>query len=592
MTLIISFTFIYIKLKNTLITKKFNKVLLLALAASLTSFLSVLTMGNPFEFSGYRFDLRSVPIFVVSYTMGWKIGLISSILPILYRWSVSGNGAWYGISQGIILPILIGSYFGHHRNSRRLYEHISIKNILKAFIIFSLTKDLLVSFTLGIPPFEAWVISASMTGFSILTLLSIVIIINDSNKREISEKNLRISEERYKKLVEMLPDGVIVYREDEIVMANTAAAELMGVDRKALVKSPENSTEARDADKEVNEIIAAFVQRKIASASIQHQFLLNNGREIDVEIRAISLTSEGEDFVINLLRDISSIKRAQRLEERMKQEKKLYDEIVEYDRLKTEFFANLSHELKTPLNLLYSTVQLLDIEASEKQCIDSTIIHKRTKVFRQNCCRMIKLTNNLIDITKIDSGYFTLELQPCNIVSIVEEITLSVAEYIKNHDIDLVFDTDVEEKIIPVDPNAMERIILNLLSNAIKFSKANNEITINLYDHGEYVIISVKDKGQGIPKDKVDVIFERFRQADKLLNRRYEGSGIGLSLVKGLVTIHGGEISVESEYGEGSEFIIKLPAVSSIEVVDKGPRDELKSKYVESINIEFSDIYT
>jgi len=216
----------------------------------------------------------------------------------------------------------------------------------------------------------------------------------------------------------------------------------------------------------------------------------------------------------------------------------------------------------------------------------------KLKILKQNCSRMVKLSNNLIDITKIDSGYFELSLQNCDIVSITEEITLSVVDYIESNNIELIFDTDVEEKVILVDPNAMERIILNLLSNSVKFSKPNNQITVTVSDYGESVGISVKDRGKGIPKDKLEVIFERFRQVDKLLSRKQEGSGIGLSLVKSLVTMHGGEIYVESNYGEGSEFIIKLPVNNQSKTSYFEETDQFEHRYGESINIEFSDIYS
>jgi len=445
-------------------------------------------------------------------------------------------------------------------------------------------------------PYKFWLrISAGMSIFSVLTLLGIAVMINDSNKQIISEKKLRISEERYRKLAEILPDGVLIYYNDKIIFANMAIAELFGLDNrenivnyssKAVLKKYSNNPHVNSS------IMKIVLDRKIESGTKHHKIALENEFEIDIEIRAISFESEGQRFVINVIRDITSMKRTQFLEEKIKNEQKVIAEIREYDRLKTEFFANLSHELKTPLNLLFSTVQLMELDAKDKRIIDPNKVNRRLKILKQNCSRMVKLSNNLIDITKIDSGYFQLQMQNCDIVRITEEITLSAADYIESNNIELVFDTDVEEKIISVDPDAMERIILNLLSNAIKFSKPNNVILVSVYDCGESVVISVKDNGEGIPKDKLAIIFERFRQVDKLLNRRHEGSGIGLSLVKSLVTMHGGEISVKSEYGQGSEFIIKFPANTSGPISDHELVDELSNKYGESIKVEFSDIYS
>ena len=179
---------------------------------------------------------------------------------------------------------------------------------------------------------------------------------------------------------------------------------------------------------------------------------------------------------------------------------------------------------------------------------------------KQNCYRLLRLINNLIDISKIDSGFLNPNLKNYNIVSVVEDITLSVAEYIQDKGVEVIFDTNVEEKIIACDPDNIERIILNLLSNAVKFTNAGDQITVEVMDNEDYIEISVKDTGIGIPEDKLKVIFERFRQVDNSLSRSHEGSGIGLSLVKALVDMHDGSINVNSNLGEGTEFIIKLPA--------------------------------
>jgi len=213
---------------------------------------------------------------------------------------------------------------------------------------------------------------------------------------------------------------------------------------------------------------------------------------------------------------------------------------------------------------------------------------------QQNCYRLLRLVNNLIDITKIDSGYFELKFSRCNIVEVVENITLLVVEYAKNKGVSLIFDTDVEEKIISCDQNAMERIILNLLSNAIKFTPRGGSIKVEVKDCGKTVAISVKDTGIGIQEDKLEMIFERFKQVDNLLTRKNEGSGIGLSLVKSLVELHGGKISVKSEYNRGSEFTVELPADlengenPSMDAADRKEENENKQH---NVHIEFSDIY-
>ncbi|MDP4088614.1 MAG: ATP-binding protein [Bacillota bacterium] len=267
---------------------------------------------------------------------------------------------------------------------------------------------------------------------------------------------------------------------------------------------------------------------------------------------------------------------------------------LEYDRLRSEFLTNVSHEFKTPLNVIFGAIQLIELFLkNDPEDNLGRNIKKHVSVMRQNCYRLLRLVNNLIDLTKIRSAAFKLHLKNHNIISLVEDITLSVAEYTEGMGIFVGFDTDTEEKIMACDPDQIERIILNLLSNSIKFTKPGGEIWVVIKDLGNRLSISVKDTGEGIPKDQLEIIFERFRQVDRSLTRNHEGSGIGLSLVKSLVEMHKGTIRVESEYGKGSEFIIELPVIQLPETKVALAEDTLTGQNkVERIHIEFSDIYS
>ncbi len=213
---------------------------------------------------------------------------------------------------------------------------------------------------------------------------------------------------------------------------------------------------------------------------------------------------------------------------------------------------------------------------------------KYLKLIKQNCYRLMKLINNLLDTTKLDSGYLKLNLVNYNIVSLIEEITLSVTSYAESKGINIIFDTNVEEKIIAVDTDKIERIILNLLSNSIKFTNPGGHIFVKIKDCGENVYIHVKDTGVGIPSDKLESIFERFFQVDKTLKKNKEGTGIGLHLVKSFVEMHKGTVHIKSELGQGTEFIIKLPAVVCEKQVKS--KNIIYEANIERINMEFSDI--
>ncbi|WP_027398354.1 AAA family ATPase [Anaerovorax odorimutans] len=265
----------------------------------------------------------------------------------------------------------------------------------------------------------------------------------------------------------------------------------------------------------------------------------------------------------------------------------------EYDKIKMEFFSNISHELRTPINVIFSALQIHMFKIKECQYKSEVKdCYKYGHIMKQNCYRILRLINNLIDITKIDSGYISINKTNINIVSLIENITVSVADYIEEKGILLTFDTNVEEKIIACDPEKIEKIILNLLSNSVKFTPRGGNIEVYIHDGIENICIRVKDTGRGIPKEKQDLIFKRFVQVDKSFTRDHEGSGIGLSLVKDLVEIHDGKILLKSSEEHGSEFIIYLPCIT-VNTEDKGIQycEKLSKSQIEKINIEFSDIY-
>lgn len=270
---------------------------------------------------------------------------------------------------------------------------------------------------------------------------------------------------------------------------------------------------------------------------------------------------------------------------------KLIKELMHYDKLKTNFFSNISHELRTPLNLIFSALQVIELKTEsckKEQCN----IEKYIGIMRQNCYRLLRIIGNLIDITKIDAGHFFTQPFNKDIVNLVENIVLSIADYVESKGISITFDTEIEEKIMAFDPDAMERIILNLLSNSIKFTPSGGSIEVNIYDKLNSIVISVKDTGLGIPAEKQSLIFEKFIQVDKSLSRNREGSGIGLSLVKELVVMHNGTIELESTLGKGSEFRVELPVglLPENKSCDESEIYSNESK-IQTIKIEFSDIY-
>jgi len=266
------------------------------------------------------------------------------------------------------------------------------------------------------------------------------------------------------------------------------------------------------------------------------------------------------------------------------------EKAVEKEKIKNDLFVNISHELRTPINIINSALQL--VELYEKNQNDAEAYKKfkeYLKPMEQNCNRLSKLISNLIDMTKYDSCKLKLNMENCNIVDVVENITLSVVTYANLKDIEIIFDTDIEEKILACDTYMMERVVLNLLSNAIKFTPKGGKILVNIFDKGNTVLIKVADNGIGISEDKISTIFERFSQSGNNKAIESEGSGIGLSLVKAIVEMHHGTISVKSSKNEGTEFSIELP----VKIIGDGKVECHEFNLIRNmdrIGIEMSDI--
>lgn len=260
---------------------------------------------------------------------------------------------------------------------------------------------------------------------------------------------------------------------------------------------------------------------------------------------------------------------------------------LEVEKLRMDFLANISHELRTPINLILSSLQVLDLKMNLLDEEAFNYFSRYLNIVEQNGKRLLKLVNNLIDTTRLESGCFSYNPKNKDIISYVENICLSVSEFVKSNNLSIIFDTDTEEKLIAFDPDNMERIILNLISNAIKFNKPGGKVEVFISCKDD-IEISVKDSGIGIPEDKIDKIFERFEQVKN--NSRKEGSGIGLNLVKSLVEMNNGSIKVKSDLGKGSKFTIVLP---NTVVNDYSKTSCENNDYISNenqISIEFSDI--
>ena len=331
-----------------------------------------------------------------------------------------------------------------------------------------------------------------------------------------------------------------------------------------------------------------LTNRVIRGETIRNVKIMKKKGDIK-QIREVNGTPIYDDngnfkFGVLISRDIS---------ERIKQEeniliRKEYEILKETIKIQDELYANVSHELRTPLNVIFSANQFMDVllNGCSLELNKEKLVSYSTMI-KQNCYRLTKLINNILDLSKGKSGFLKVNLSNENIVGLVKDLVDSISEYTELKKLRIIFQSNINERVIACDPYLIERVMLNLISNAIKFSKPDSDIDIKIVNKEDSIEILVIDTGIGMDEKTLKYLFKRYYQADMSLTRKTEGSGIGLSLVKTIVELHGGNIKVVSAFNKGSTFIVELPAaVTSDSLIERNHYSDL----IEMINIEFSDI--
>ncbi len=244
------------------------------------------------------------------------------------------------------------------------------------------------------------------------------------------------------------------------------------------------------------------------------------------------------------------------LKNQLKLEKVESDSLRHLDQLKTRFFANISHEFRTPLTLILGQIESVlssGIETKEKG---------KLHIADRNARRLLTLINQLLDISKIEAGSMELKAEQHNLVSFLKSLFYSFESLAETKKIQLKFESDYQNIPVIFEPDKMEKVFYNLVSNAFKFTPEGGEIKVNAdIPTPGLVEIRIKDNGTGIPADRLTKIFDRFYQVDNSSTREHEGTGIGLALAKELIELHKGKISVTSSEGKGTEFTIQLHLV-------------------------------
>ncbi|MFA6484641.1 MAG: PAS domain S-box protein, partial [Bacteroidales bacterium] len=399
-----------------------------------------------------------------------------------------------------------------------------------------------------------------------------------NDKRRRSEEALRDSEERYRLLLETLPDSVIVHSGGRIVYANQASVKVIGAaSREALIGLHVIQLVHPDfremAIQRIRKSLADGVYLPIA----EERLIRMDGTVIDVEVTAVPVSYGGQQAMLTVTNDITGRKQAARLLEEKSEViqaqneefQQLNEELVETndalviakdkaeesDRLKSAFLANMSHEIRTPLNSIIGFSELLSEDGNEKEEVVrfSSVIHSSGN-------RLLELINHLIDISKIESGTEPVRYSTVSPAQLLREVVVQFRLIAAEKSIEILGNVpaDMENIQLQTDSLKLHQILTNLIGNAMKYT-TKGQVEIGMNRHPDGLLFFVRDTGIGIPADKILKVFDRFYQVESSHVRYSQGAGLGLSLCKSMVELLGGKIWVESQVGMGSRFSFVLP---------------------------------
>ncbi len=282
--------------------------------------------------------------------------------------------------------------------------------------------------------------------------------------------------------------------------------------------------------------------------------------------------------------------RTRQLDRQMRLNKRISEKKIRDIKSQNDYFISMSHELRTPLNVILSSVQLGEkyVEKNDQEKI-VRYMAENAQIIKSNSYRLLRVVNNLIDLSKLQNENYELKIDIVDIVYLIENLSESIAPYLKAKKLTFRMESVEQEYYIEADPFAVDRVFMNLVANAIKFTPAGGHISIKVEGSDEQVKVHVIDDGNGIAEKDRERVFDRFTQIHESVTNKNEGNGLGLHLSRHLVALHGGTITLESEVGRGSIFTVTLPRITTYPVKDlQASRRRMEDLH--NVHLEFSDI--
>lgn len=371
-------------------------------------------------------------------------------------------------------------------------------------------------------------------------------IVEKNKELEFSQNIVMKKEKIFKSFFQNVPIPLIILNKEtlRIAFANSSFINVENKSLKSIINKKITSVINIDEGKFNN--LNYSEGKRILRGSISNKGDL---KYFDIELIDSSTSS---DEIILILNDVTSKVKVDSMKEAI--QNKMLEE-----NLKRDFLSNISHDLKTPINVIYSATQLEECLLKNNN-IDG--LKKYNTISKQNCISLIRLANNLIDTSRIESDYISANLKVKNIVEIIENIIATLVDYAHNNNVDLIFDTNEEEVYVELDEDFMQRIIVNLISNSIKFCNYNGMIKINVRAYYKKVLVSVQDNGIGMEEEFIKDIFNRYSMGKNNEAKSNKGTGIGMFVVKRLMEIQNGNVFVNSKIGEGTRFDLVFNRVS------------------------------
>ncbi len=381
--------------------------------------------------------------------------------------------------------------------------------------------------------------------------IGVVLVFRDQSEERAAQKALMESEERFRLLVENAPEAIFVQTNGCFAYVNPTALHLFGADSASqLIGTPVIERFHADFRDGVQERIHLLNDELRTVPCIEEVCLKLDGTPFSAEVSAVPINYNGVNGALVFFRDITERKQVERALIRAKM---VSDEA---NRSKTEFLANTSHELKTPLNSIIGFSELLlegelgEISEQQKKYIGT--IHESGYL-------LLNIINKILDISSIDCGQIDIEYTKFNLCEAIEDTCAMMYALANRKAIDLIVDVDTQINEINADIIKFKEIVYNLVDNSVKFTPYGGIVFITASLNASHVEISVTDNGIGIAEEDIDRIFDPFYQVDSSTTRRYGGTGLGLTLIKQFIIMHGGTIRVESEPGKGSTFTFTIP---------------------------------